>query len=170
VDDPRETEQQRIEREIRSRREFSLAEAVGREGAFFLKGESPVAREQQLRLAMEDLAKTHLRDGEGALVICLVRRARAGSGLETESTGAERETPSPATALRRAVEFILQGEARLRDFVTEVDAEWGRLYRERPHFDRPGQPPDSEDPYPLEKVHESLKHFLAALGPSEGKP
>ena len=49
-------------------------------------------------------------------------------------------------------------------FVRAVDAEWGRIYLERPHFDRPGRPPDRDDPYPEDGVRETLKGLLAALG------
>jgi hypothetical protein len=35
---------------------------------------------------------------------------------------------------------------------------------ERPYFDRPGRPPDPDDPYTTESVRASLSRLLETLG------
>ncbi len=62
----------------------------------------------------------------------------------------------------------MSSEARLRRFVAQVDAEWGRLYSERPYFDPEGAPPRPGDPYTLESVRTALADLLDGLRAAEG--
>ena len=71
-----------INREIRSGRKFSLAEAIGRiGGSGLLKGTSPVTGKRQAELVIEQFLESHLVDSEGALEAVLLRRVRESETL-----------------------------------------------------------------------------------------
>ena len=145
-----------IEREIRSRRKFSISEAIGRSAGGLLKGASPVTRKQQAEFAIEEFLERHLADAEGALAVVLLRRVTTSATL-LESYD------EPLTALSRIIETLLESEDRLERFVTRVDGEWGRIYSERPHFEREEQSPDADDPYTRTSVRATLTALLASL-------
>ena len=69
----------------------------------------------------------------------------------------------PLTVLALFCERILGSEGLLRDFVTEVDAQWGRIYLERPHFQKDGRPPDPDDPYTFASVRIALSELMVKL-------
>ena len=142
-----------LEREIRSRRKFSVAEAIGRKAADLLKGTSPVTLKRQAELEVEHYLESALDDSEGALQVVLLRRVRESQGLLED--GYE----DPLTALARVNASILESEARLRRFVTAIDAEWGRMYSERPYFEREGQVPHRSDPYTVASVRQMLERL-----------
>lgn len=146
-----------LEREIRSRRKFSIAEAIGREGADLMKGASPVTRKRQAEFAIEECLERHLDDADGALRVVLLRRTAESEILL--APGYE----DPLAALALVTERLLGSEARLRRLVDETDAEWGRLYSERPYFERGGGPPHHHDPYTLASVRQALSRLLAEL-------
>ena len=147
-----------IKREIRSGRKFSLAEAIGRiGGSGLLKGTSPVTGKRQAELEIEQFLKSHLVDAEGALEAVLLRRVRESETLF--KMGYEQ----PLTALALFCERILGSEGLLQDFVTDVDAQWGRIYLERPHFQRDGHPPNPDDPYTFASVRIALSELAVKL-------
>ena len=146
-----------IEREVRSRRKFSLAEAIGRAGGDLLKGASPVTHKRQAELEIEQYLERRLDDPEGALQLVLLRRVGESESLLTSG---DRE---PLAALARVTERLLGSEERLRAFVRAIDAEWGRIYSERPYFEREGRPPHRKDPYTLASVRDALTRLLEAL-------
>jgi hypothetical protein len=147
-----------IEREIRLGRRFSLAEAIGRiGGGGLLKGASPVTRKRQAELEVERYLEGHLADAEGALKKVLLRRVRESEMLFKMGYD------QPLKALALFCERILSSEERLRDFVREVDAKWGRLYLERPHFQQNGRLSDPEDPYTFSSVRRTLSGLMARL-------
>ncbi len=150
-----------LERRIRAERKFSLAEAIGRMGGNdLLKGESPVTRKRQAELALEQYLEKYLIDSEGALQVVLLRRVRDGESL------LQRKYKQPLMAMAEFIERILASESRLKFFVREVDAEWGRMHRELPRFQRDGEPPDPEDPYTFSSVRKTLHGLLRQLGDS----
>ena len=69
----------------------------------------------------------------------------------------------PLTALALFCERILSSEGLLRNFVNDVDAEWGRIYLERPHFQKNGRPPDPEDQYTFSSVRIALSGLMVKL-------
>jgi len=147
-----------IEREVRSGRKFSLAEAIGRlGGGGLLKGASPVTRKRQAELEIEGYFDRHLIDSERALKIVLLRRVRDSELLFKMGYD------QPLTALALFCGRILDSEERLRDFVRDVDAEWGRINRERPHFQKGDRPPHPEDPYTFSSVRTKLTGLVAKL-------
>ncbi len=147
-----------IERHIRLGRKFSLAEAIGRlGGSGVLKGASPVTRKRQAALEIERYLESHLVDADGALEVVLLRRVRESEMLFKMGYD------QPLNVLARFCERILRSEGLLQDFVRDVDAEWGRIYLERPHFQKNGLPPDSEDPYTFSSVRIALSGLMAKL-------
>ena len=145
------------ERRAVSRRRFTLAEAIGRLGGGLMKGASPVTRKRQAELAVEQALERRLADPEGALSVVLLRRVKESESLL--SVGYDQ----PLAALARLVEQLLGSEELLRGFVRQVDAEWGRMYLERPHFEQPGRAPDHDDPYTFASVRDALSRLLAEL-------
>jgi len=145
-----------IEREIRSRRRFSVSEAIGRSAGGLLKGASPVTRKQQAEFEIDEFLERHLADAEGALAIVLPRHIRESEVL---LTGYD----EPLAALEGIIEDLLDSAESLQRFVTRTDAEWGRLYSERPHFEQEAHPPDPDDPYTLSSVRATLAVLLESL-------
>ena len=146
-----------VEREALSRGRSSLAAAIGRAGGNLMKGASPVSAKRQAELEIEHFLEEHLRDTQGALLVVLQRRVRESGDLL--ATGWER----PLAALARITERLLASEEALQGFVRDVDAEWGRIYLERPRFQRPGQEPHRDDPYTFASVRAALADLLEAL-------
>ncbi len=152
-----------VEREARSGLKFSLAKAIGQlGGGDLMKGASPVTRKRQVELATDLFLEEHLVDPEGALLVVLERRFRESMSLTEESYD------HPLAALTGIVEGILSREDRLQSFVTRVDAEWGRIYLERPHFQQPGQRPHRDDPYTFTSVRATLSSLLETLRADRG--
>ena len=143
-----------VEREALSRRGSSLAAAIGRAGGNLMKGASPVSAKRQAELEIEHFLEEHLQDTQGALLVALQRRVRESGDLL--ATSWER----PLSALARITEHLLASEEALQGFVRDVDAEWGRIYLERPHFQRPGQAPHRDDPYTFSSVRVALSGLL----------
>ena len=155
---PASPDDEDLEHEVRSHRSFSLAEAIGRlGGGDLLKGASPVTKKRQAEIVVELFLERYLVDGEGALLRVLQRRVKESEILL--AAGYEQ----PLSALNEVTDNILGSESRLQSFVRQVDAEWGRMYRERPYFQRPGQPPKRDDPYTFSSVRETLGKLLDEL-------
>jgi hypothetical protein len=142
-----------LEREIRAERKFSLAEAIGRmAGPGAMKGVSPVTREQQAVGAIREYLDHNLADPAGVLAGVLLNQVE---GSERLLASLDR----PLAALAGHVRQVLGSEFALKELVREADAEWGRVFGERPRFDRDGCPPAPDDPY----THDSVRAALAKL-------
>ena len=141
-----------IQREILSGRKFSLAEAIGREGGSFLKGDSPVPKQVQAIAQIHGFIKKNLSDSEGALVAVL------STWVETDLRVAE-NLNSPLIALNQILSSLLDNQNLLYEFVRQVDFKWGQIYDERPYFQRPGQTAHPNDEY----THESVRLQLIEL-------
>jgi hypothetical protein len=152
------SEDARIEREIRSQRKFSVADAIGRMGGSgMMKGASPVTQKRQAELEIKQYLQSQLPDAEGALRVVLLRRVRESEILFKMGYD------QPLTGLARFCERILGSEMLLRDFVKDADVEWGRIYLERPHFQKDGRPANPEDPYTFASVRTALSGLVAKL-------
>ena len=145
-----------LEQEIRSRRKFSIAEAIGRSAGDLMKGASPITRKQQAEFEIEQLIERYLEDSEGALAPELLRRAKRSQELLENYD-------NPASALTRVTRNLLDSEDSLRRFVIRVDAQWGRIYLERPHFESDGKAPDRDDPYTRASVRSALEALLVKI-------
>jgi hypothetical protein len=151
-----------LEREIRQGREFNLAEAIGRlAGPGAMKGASPVARLQQAEVEIESWLRRHLADAAGALQVALLRRI-AGSELLLENYD------RPLVALAGCCQQVLGSDYHLKELVREADTEWGRVFGERPHFEREGSPPHPDDSYTVESVRSALSELVRQLAAGEG--
>lgn len=147
-----------VEQAIRSGRKFNLTEAIGRiGGGGLLKGGSPVPQKRQAEMQIERYLESNLGDSEGALRIVLCRRTKSGDVL------GDRNYDRPFEALAVFIGRILSSEELLHDLVNDVDAEWGRIYYERPHFQKDGSPPDQDDPYTFSSVRVTLTRLVEQL-------
>jgi hypothetical protein len=147
-----------LEREILQQRKFSLEEAIARRaGRDLMKGASPVTAKRQAELAIERHLEQHLIDAEGALRLVLLRRVRESELLLRQGY------QQPLAVLVQYLEETVNSQGRLEAFVNEVDAEWGRMYAERPHFQKSDAPPDAEDPYTFASVRAKLTGLLEEL-------
>jgi hypothetical protein len=145
------------EREIRTIREFSLNEAIGRiAGGGFMKGGSPVNRELQAELEIEEYLRRHLADSGGAMRSVLLRHL-GDSLLKSDYN-------QPLVALAEYIPRVLESEHLLEEIVREADAEWGRVHDERPYFEGSGRPPHPDDPYTLDSVRRTLLQLRERLG------
>jgi hypothetical protein len=142
---------------IRAERKFSLTEAIGRmAGPGAMKGVSPVDRRQQAVAEIEEYIKRHLADAAGVLTGALHRQVR-------ESELLLKGYEQPLVVLAGYVRLILGSEYALKELVRAADVEWGRVFGERPYFERDGSPPDPDDPYTLESVRTALTQLVAVL-------
>ena len=156
--EPSRHEDEDLERDIRLGRKFSLADAIGRlGGGDLMKGASPVTRKRQAELVIEHYLESHLIDPEGVLSIVLLRRVTDSEILLKSGYS------QPLVALARYGAQILSSDELLHDFVNEIDAQWGRMYFERPHFERQDRPPDPDDPYTFASVRATLSGLIAEL-------
>lgn len=142
-----------LQREILAERSFSLAEAIGREGGSFLKGESLIPRGTQAINEIIVFIDQHLEDASGAL------QATLHIWVQAENVRISQHLEAPLVALRVILEETLASPTTLYELVRQVDVRWGQIYDERPYFQRPGHPPHPDDEY----THESVQQQLAAL-------
>ncbi|MCA9253027.1 MAG: hypothetical protein KDA54_18005 [Phycisphaerales bacterium] len=147
-----------IQRDIRSHRKFNVAEAIGRMGgADLLKGASPVTLKRQAEFEIAQYLESQPIVLGDSLANVLTRHV-------IESTFIlERGYEQPIVALKFIIDQLLRSEESLKEFVREIDAEWGRINQERPYFERPGQPPSPADPYTIESVRAALSKLKEAL-------
>ena len=146
-----------LEREIRMQREFSLAEAIGRmAGPGMMKGESPVPRQQQAEAEIQGYLDRHLTDSAGALLVVLLRQVKASDLLPNN-------LDQPLVALVSHVRRVLDSEYLLKELVREADVEWGRVFDERPYFEKEGCAPHPDDLYTTESVRTSLSQLIDKL-------
>jgi hypothetical protein len=57
----------------------------------------------------------------------------------------------------------------LQELVRECDVEWGRVYGERPYFEREGCPPNQDDPYTAESVRRTLFQVFDKLAAQDSR-
>ncbi|MCI0359374.1 MAG: hypothetical protein L0211_12925 [Planctomycetaceae bacterium] len=146
-----------LEREIREGRKFTLAEAIGRlAGPGALKGVSPATGKQQAEAEIESYLERHVTGAAGALPNVLLRYVK-------ESDLLVNNLDQPLVVLASCLERILDSEYRLRELVREADVEWGRVYGERPHFEREGCLPHPDDPYTVDSVRAALNQLIEKL-------
>ena len=154
AEDPDDAE---LEREVRSKRKFSLGEAIAREGGMSFKGVDAVPPHKQAQTRISQFIRAHVRDNSGALKRHLEVRVTENETLVGTHLGA------PLEALRTAVQNILRTDAMLVEFVRQVDQRYGQMYDVRPHFHKAGQDPHPEDEYTHDSVRAALEQLLAAV-------
>ncbi|MDJ0732184.1 MAG: hypothetical protein QNJ33_19580 [Crocosphaera sp.] len=158
MEDNQETaKNEAIQREILAGRKFSLAEAIGREGGDFLKGESPVPKLVQATTEINTFIALNLQDSSGSL------QAVLQTWISTDEAGVSQNLDSPLQALKQMLDKIINNSELLYELVRQVDFQWGKMYDERPYFQSPGQTPHPNDEYTHESVEEKLKILLNQL-------
>jgi hypothetical protein len=154
---PRSEADAALQKEILLGREFNLADAIGRmAGPGIMKGVSPISPLHQAEETIQDYLTQHVVDGSGNLQVVMLRQV---SGCESFLKG----YGQPLVALADYVRLVLASEERLKELVREADVEWGRMYSERPIFEKEGQPDNPDDPYTFESVRKALAGLLATL-------
>jgi hypothetical protein len=147
----------RLQREIREGRKFTLEEAIGRlAGSGMIKGVSPVTRKQQAEAEIESFLDGNLNSPAGAMSVVLFRRVK-------ESEILLNNYEQPLVALAGYIQHVLDSEYLLQELVRESDVEWGRVYGERPFFEREGSPPHQDDPYTPLSVRATLCQLIEKL-------
>jgi hypothetical protein len=147
-----------LEREIRKGRKFSVAEAIGRmAGPGAMKGVSPVTRQQQAVVSIENWLRHYMAACDGELQVVLLRRIQ-------ESELLLNNYDEPLVVLATYCQQVLDSDDRLSELVREADVEWRRVFGERPHFDVVGSPPHPDDPYTFESVRNTLSALMQHLG------
>lgn len=146
-----------LERAIRADRKFSLSEAIGRMmGPGMMKGVSPVTPKQQAEEAIAEYLRSNLTDSGGVLCGVVLRRVGQSELLLGDFE-------HPLAVLASYVRQVLGSDYLLQDLVREADAEWGQVFGERPYFERPGCPPDPNDPYTIVSVRNALSVLIDKL-------
>jgi hypothetical protein len=74
-----------------------------------------------------------------------------------------KQVDRPLGALGDYIQRLLDSDFGLKEFVRNVDVEWGRTMGERPLFEKDGAAPDANDPYTIESVRKSLVELLKKL-------
>jgi hypothetical protein len=162
MSDERSDADAELEREIRNERKFTLAEAIGRmAGPGAMKGESPIPRMQQAGAEIEIWLTRHLADAAGALHVVLLRGVKESELLLNNMN-------QPLTVLASYCQRILDSEHLLEELVRHADVEWGRVFSERPYFEKAGSPAHADDPYTFESVRKTLSGLLKQLAVGEG--
>ncbi len=138
-----------LQREIRAERKFSLAEAIGREGGSFMKGESAIPRPLRATNAIKQFITTHSDDPTGALATELYVWSIADIRVS-------RQLDTPLGALFEIVESLLSESTTFYEFARRIAIAQAKLTGDRPHFQKPNQLPLPE----AEHTHDSIKQYL----------
>ncbi|MGC1310588.1 MAG: hypothetical protein WA885_25440 [Phormidesmis sp.] len=141
-----------LQTEIRAERKFSLAEAIGREGGSFMKGESTIPRPLRAVTEINQFITNHLSNPTSALSTTL--QAWASSDIRVS-----RQLDTPLIALAQIIESIITQPSILYEFARQVAIAHSKLTGDRPCFQPPGQCPHPEATY----SHESIQLELASL-------
>jgi hypothetical protein len=146
-----------LERDVRKDRKFSLSEAIGRmAGPGAMKGASPVTRQQQAEARIGDCLQACLGSGCGCLRVVMLRHVMGSERLLSN-------LDQPLFVLAGYVQGVLGSEYLLKELVRETDVEWGRVYGERPYFEREGSSPHPDDPYTMASVRGTLTRLTEEL-------
>lgn len=153
-DKQKQAKNKAIQQEILAGRKFSLAEAIGREGGDFLKGESPVPKLVQATTEINTFIALNLEDSSSALQAILQTWVKEDEGQISQ------HLDSPLQGLKQLLNKILGNSELFYELVRQVDFKWGQMYDERPYFQSPGQKAHPNDEYSHEFVEEKLKNLL----------
>ena len=145
-----------IEQEIRAQRRFSLAEAIGREGGGFMKGESAIPRPLRAITAINRFIAAHLSDPNGALSTTLQSWAK-------EDIRVSRHLDAPLTALAQILESLLSEPTTFQEFFRQVAIAQSKLTGDRPYFQKAGQSPHPDAQYSYAIVQSQLRDLLQSL-------
>ena len=143
-------------KDILDSRPFSIAEAIGREGGTFLKGESTVPKLIRVIATINTFIDRNLYDPSAALQAILHQWVKTDPRVSQYKE-------APLIALAEILQSILDNPHLLYELVKQVDIKWGQMYDERPYFQKPGQPPHPNDEYTHESVRKDLQNLSIRL-------
>lgn len=143
---------QDLQREIRQGRKFSLAEAIGREGGSFMKGESAIPRPVRAANAIKQYLNSQLVDPSSAFATTLFTWVTADIRVS-------RQLDTPLVALEQILESLLNESTTFYEFSRQVAIAQSHITGNRPHFQQPGRPPLPHADY----THESIKELMSEL-------
>lgn len=146
-----------IQREILRERKFSIAEAIGREGGTFIKGESPMPRLDQVISKITVFIRNNLDDPSRVLMTVLQRTVKNDRISIAESI------ETPMLYLQSLIKRYLYNPHQLDELAREVDFTWGQINNEKPHFQQPGEPAHPDDEYSHEIVEKMLSDLLGKI-------
>ena len=149
VDEKLERETKDIEREIRADRKFSLAEAIGREGGSFMKGESAIPRPLRAANEIKQFITTSSPEPAGVLASELTLWA-------TADVRVSRQLDTPLVALAQIVNSLLAEPTVFYEFARRVAIAQSKLTGDRPYFQQPDQPAHPEADY----THHDIRQYL----------
>ncbi len=141
-----------LQHDIRMQRKFSLAEAIGREGGSFMKGESTIPRPLRAIAKINQFIITHLNDPASALSTTLQSWASHDIRLS-------RQLDTPLVALDQMITSLLLEPTSFGEFARQVAIAHSKLTGDRPYFQRPDQPPHPDADY----THASIRAQLTDL-------
>jgi len=141
-----------LEREIRTNRKFTLAEAIGREGGSFMKGESSIPRPLRATTRINQFITTHTQDPAGAFATTL-------SSWVTNDIRVSRQLDTPLVALNQVIESTLKEPTSFIEFFRQVAIAQSKLTGDRPYFQQLNQPPHPE----ADHTHDSIRAALVQL-------
>lgn len=132
-------------------------------------GGSPVPPMEQLRLVAITLLHESLHDNDGALLKVFEQDLRQEEALFGPLALELVAHTSSLDALRGRLFGVLGALAKrplsndeaLAEFTRRVDAEWGKLFGERPRFQAVGQAAHPDDPYTHDSVRAALSQLVA---------
>ena len=145
-----------LQQDILDSRPYSLAEAIGREGGTFLKGESTVPKLIQVITKINTFIDRNLYDPSAALQEILHQWVK-----EDPRVSQYKETP--LVALAEILQHIIDNPHLLYELVRQVDIKWGQMYGERPYFQQPGEAPHPDDEYTHESVRQNILDLQTKL-------
>ncbi|MBL8923546.1 MAG: hypothetical protein JNJ54_32125 [Myxococcaceae bacterium] len=122
---------------------------------------------EQVRLATITLLHAALKDSQGAMHKVLEQDLRQEEALFSAMVR-KMGSWSPEELHAHLCEVVgvlakraLKNDATLEEFTRRVDAMWGELHDERPHFQRMGDAAHPDDPYTLASVRHTLDQLVA---------
>ena len=146
-----------IRREILRERKFSIAEAIGREGGNFIKGHSPIPRLDQVISLLTVFIANNINDPSRVLMTVLQVNVKNDRIKIAESIEA------PLKYLHSLIQSYVNNPHLLYELKREVAFTCGKMNDEKPCFQKPGEPPHSDDEYSHEIVKEKLAGLLAKI-------
>ena len=141
-----------LQNEIRMQRKFSLAEAIGREGGSFMKGESTVPRPLRAIAQINQFITAHLSEPTSALSTTL-------QSWVCNDIRVSRQLDTPLVALDQVIESLLLEPIDFYEFARQTAIAHSQVTGDRPCFQSPNQPPHPEADY----THASIRAELTDL-------
>ena len=163
IEDSLQTEDQDLQREILLGRKFSLAEAFGREGGCFMKGESAIPRPLRAVTEIKQFINSHIDPSAEAISSTLFTWASTDSRVS-------RQLDTPLVALTQIVESLLSEPTTFYEFARQVAIAQSHLTGERPHFQQPGQQPHPDAEHTHQSITAELQSLLKRLQTQLQKP